>query len=128
MSDTSITTPGIAGWIEHSGPDSAAAKAFYRDVIGWQIADMPMQDGSSYSGIMLGEAPIGGFSPLPADDAEWTVFVTVEDVDATTEKARKAGATILNGPMDVPGVGRMTVMNDPQGARIAAITYESMQK
>ncbi len=127
MSETGMTTPGIAGWIEHSGPDAASAKAFYRDVLGWQIADMPMQDGSSYSGIMVGEGPIGGFSPMPADDAAWTIFVTVEDVDTCAAKAKSAGAGILAGPMDVPGVGRMVVMNDPQGARIAAITYESMR-
>lgn len=124
-----MTTPGAAGWIQHSGPDSAAAQKFYRDVIGWKITDMPMQDGTSYSGIMLGDDnPIGGFSPMPEDKAAWTVFVTVKDVDACTEKAKKAGATILAGPMDVPGVGRMTTMLDPQGARIAVITYESMRK
>ena len=30
---TEMTTPGVAGWIEFSGPDVAAAKAFYQDVL-----------------------------------------------------------------------------------------------
>ena len=124
---TEMTTPGAAGWIEFSGPDAAAAKKFYADVMGWTVADMPMQDGGGYTGIMVGEEPIGGFNPMPADTGTWTIYVTVPDVDASTDRAKEAGATILSGPMDYPGVGRMTTIVDPQGARIAMITYESMQ-
>ena len=126
MSET-MTTPGIAGWIEFAGPDTAAAKKFYSDVMGWHIGEIPMQDGHGYSGIMVGDGPIGGFSPMPEDSGSWTIYVTVTDVDACTEKAKAAGATVLSGPMNVPGVGRMTTITDPQGARIAMITYESMQ-
>lgn len=124
---TTMTTPGAAGWIQYSGPDNTAAKKFYGDVLGWTIADMPMEDGSSYSGIMVGEGPIGGFSPRPEETGGWTIYVTVPDVDAATQKAKEAGATIVAGPDDYPGVGRMTTMVDPSGARLAMITYESMQ-
>ncbi len=122
----SMTTPGVAGWIEHSGPDAAAAKRFYSDVLGWTIADIPMKDGAGYSGIMISESPIGGFSPFPSDHGAWTIYITVEDVDARLAKAQAAGAKLLHGPMDVPGVGRMATIADPQGAHIAMITYESM--
>lgn len=124
---TTMTTPGAAGWIQYSGPDTAAAKKFYGDVLGWTIADMPMQDGSKYSGIMVSEAPIGGFSPMPEETGAWTIYITVPDVDAATQKAKDADATILAGPVDIPGVGRMTTLVDPSGARMAMITYESMQ-
>lgn len=128
MSTNTMTTPGFSGWIEYSGPDAAAARKFYSDVIGWNIADMPMADGSSYAGIMVGEGPIGGFSPMPNDAGTWTIFITVEDVDERTKKAKAAGATVLAGPQDMPGVGRMSTLIDPQGGRIALITYESMQQ
>ncbi len=127
MTETTMTTPGNAGWIAHSGPDFQKAKAFYADVLGWTINEMPMQDGSSHSAIFVNDAPIGGFSPMPEDNGAWTIFVTVEDVDAATAKASKAGANVLAGPMDMPGVGRMATLTDPQGARFAMITYESMQ-
>ena len=45
-----MTTPGVAGWIQHSGPDAAAAKKFYAEVVGWTISDMPMQDGAEFLG------------------------------------------------------------------------------
>ena len=127
MSILEMTAVGNAGWIGHSGPDQAKAKAFYKDVLGWGIHEMPMQDGSSYSSIVVGETPIGGFSPMPEESGAWTIFVTVPDVDATVAKAEAAGATVLAPPMDMPGVGRMSTLTDPMGARFAVITYESMQ-
>ena len=126
MSILEMTAPGNSGWIGHSGPDQAAAKAFYTDVIGWTIKDMPMQDGSSYSSVVVGETPIGGFSPMPEETGAWTIFFTVNDVDAAVGRAEAKGAKVLAPPMDMPGVGRMATLTDPQGARFALITYESM--
>ena len=127
MSNISMTTPGNAGWIGYAGPQTKEAVKFYSEVMNWQMADLPMKDGSSIPGIMVGDGPIGGFSPQPEDVGVWTIYITVENVDEATERARTAGANILNGPNDIPGVGRITTMIDPQGARIAMITYESMQ-
>ena len=41
-------------------------------------------------------------------------------------KAEAAGAKVVAPAMDMPGVGRMATLTDPQGARFAVITYESM--
>ena len=126
MSILEMTAIGNAGWIGHAGPDQGKAKAFYSTVLGWAINDMPMQDGSSYSAAVVGETPIGGFSPMPEETGNWTIFFTVADVEATVATAEAEGATVLQPPMDMPGVGRMATLTDPQGARFALITYESM--
>ncbi len=126
MSILEMTTVGNSGWIGHSGPDQGKAKAFYKDVLGWSINDMPMQDGSSYSAAMIGETAIGGFSPVPEDSGSWTIFFTVPDVDASVAAATERGATVLQPCVDMPGVGRVATLTDPQGARFALITYESM--
>ncbi|MDX8351813.1 VOC family protein [Cognatiyoonia sp. IB215182] len=126
MSILEMTTLGNSGWIGHSGPDQKEAKAFYQDVLGWKINDMPMQDGSSYSAAVIGETAIGGFSPMPEEKGAWTIYFTVADVDASTAKAKAKGATIIQPAMDMPGVGRMATLTDPHGARFALITYESM--
>lgn len=126
MSILEMTTVGNAGWIGHSGPDQGEAKAFYQEVLGWTINDMPMQDGSSYSAVVVDETAIGGFSPRPEDSGSWTIFFTVPNVDASVEKAQAKGAALIQPAMDMPGVGRMATMTDPQGARFALITYESM--
>ena len=126
MSILEMTTVGNSGWIGHSGPDQAKAKAFYQEVLGWTINDMPMQNGSSYSAAVVSETAIGGFSPMPEDSASWTIFFTVADVDASVAKAKAKGAAVIQPAMDMPGVGRMATLTDPQGARFALITYESM--
>lgn len=126
MSILEMTALGNAGWIGHAGPDQGKAKSFYKSVLGWTIQDMPMQDGSSYSAIAIGETPIGGFSPMPEDNGNWVIYFTVADVDATVAKAKSEGASVVAPAMDMPGVGRMATLADPQGARFAVITYESM--
>lgn len=126
MSILEMTTIGNSGWIGHAGPDQGAAKAFYKDVLGWGINDMPMQDGSSYSAALVGETPIGGFSPMPEEAASWTIYFTVADVDASVAAAEARGAKVIQPAMSMPGVGRMATLSDPQGARFALITYESM--
>ena len=125
MSTNPMATHGAFSWVEHHGKDSAAARSFYETVLGWQVADMPMQDGSSYPGILLGEQPIGGFSPKPAEGASWLAYVTVDDVDARTRAAVEAGGKVLSEPTSAPGVGRIAVVQDPLGASVAFITYEA---
>ncbi|MEO9898583.1 MAG: VOC family protein [Paracoccaceae bacterium] len=126
MSALEMKILGAPGWIGHAGPDQNAAKAFYEKVLGWNVQDIPMQDGSSYSSIVVGDTPIGGYSPMPEKDGSWTIFVTVADVDVAVALTQEAGGTVLTPPMDMPGVGRMATLIDPQGARFAVITYESM--
>ncbi|MEM9551537.1 MAG: VOC family protein [Pseudomonadota bacterium] len=126
MSILEMTAVGNAGWVGHSGPNQNAAKGFYQDVLGWTISDMPMHDGSSYAAAVVGETAIGGFSPQPEENGSWTIFFTVADVDACVAKAEAHGARVIAPAMDMPGVGRSATLTDPQGARFALITYESM--
>ncbi|MEM9107379.1 MAG: VOC family protein [Pseudomonadota bacterium] len=124
---TPMQTHGAASWIQHSGSDPAGARKFYQSVLDWNVNDMPMQDGSSYAGIVVGENPIGGFMPFPAESGEWTIYITVDDVDARFKSAIENGAQSIDEPADFPGVGRMAKFRDPYGASISLITYESMQ-
>jgi predicted enzyme related to lactoylglutathione lyase len=42
----------------------------------------------------------------------------VDDVDARLAKCKEMGATVLVDPMDIPKVGRMALIQDPQGSVI----------
>jgi len=56
---------------------------------------------------------------VPAEvPPHWLAYFGVEDVDASTAKARGLGATAVVEPMDIPGEagGRFSVLLDPQGA------------
>jgi hypothetical protein len=46
----------------------------------------------------------------------WQPYAAVDDPDATTAKAKELGGAVFMDPMDVPKVGRIAVLRDPQGA------------
>jgi hypothetical protein len=47
----------------------------------------------------------------------------VADTDETIRKAESLGAKVILPPQDIPGVGRMAWIQDPQGATLAVIAY-----
>jgi predicted enzyme related to lactoylglutathione lyase len=121
-------TPGAFSWNELMTSDPAGALAFYTALFGWTGSTMPMPDGD-YHVLKVGETAVGGVMALPPEAKAggmppcWGSYVTVADVDATARKAAGLGGKVVHGPLDVPGVGRMAVIIDPQGAAINVIAY-----
>ena len=62
--------------------------------------------------------PPGAPATMPS---MWGCYVTVADVDETLAKVRSLGGSVLMEPMEVKGVGRMAVIQDPQGATLSVI-------
>ncbi|MET0272132.1 MAG: VOC family protein [Phenylobacterium sp.] len=118
-------------WYELMTPDVAGAKAFYPGLLGWDVDEMP-GGGMDYTIVGPG-AGIGGIMAL--DDAakargvppNWTSYVYVDDVDAAASKATALGGAIHVPPMDIPGIGRFSVIADPTGAVIAIMTPAPME-
>lgn len=106
-------------WPEVSTTDAAKAAAFYGSLFGW--TDQPVMDGG-YHILQAGGKDAAGLYELMPEQKErgvrphWLNYVEVADTDAAAAKAEGLGATILNAPFDVPGVGRMAVIQDPTGA------------
>ncbi len=128
-------THGAFSWCELMTSDASAAKAFYAELFGWQFKEYDMTgDGNPYHVCATAGDNIeegggqGGIMKTPPNlppetPPFWTPYVTVDDVDATAKKAEELGATILMPCMDIPTVGRMCWIKDPQGAVIAFIKY-----
>ena len=49
----------------------------------------------------------------------WLSYIGTADVDATVRQAVELGGKVATPAYDVPGVGRMAVLHDPQGAMFA---------
>jgi hypothetical protein len=79
MANQSNSTHGAPSWLQHSSSDPAAARKFYETVLGWTVSEMPMKNGSNYPAIVVGDKPVGGFSPMPGSGG-WLTFITVDDV------------------------------------------------
>ena len=113
--------PGTLCWADLMSPDPGAAVKFYESVFGWKSD--PGKDNSGYLHIKNGENFIGGIPPKEARNPNapphWLIYFLVQDCDAATNKAKAGGASVYVGPMSMEGVGRMSVLADPQGAVFA---------
>lgn len=148
-----VNEPGSLNFNDLSTRDPNGAKAFYRAVFGWEV--LPLDGGfeawslPGYGEFLdelnpgtlerMGEmgAPEGfanvvaSLNPIPDDRPEtpshWGVTFAVDDADATAEKARQLGGTVVAEPFDAPWV-RMTVIADPQGATFTASKFAPENK
>lgn len=102
----------------HTG-DIAKAKSFYSALFDWNLQDLPMPDGGSYTMINVGEGTGGGMMGDPGVSPTWLAYIGVADVVASTAKAQSLGATVLQDVMEVGEYGWMSVMTDPAGATFA---------
>src|SRR5947209_4405375 len=113
--------PGSFAWIELATTDQEAAKKFYTSLFGWSVNDFPMGPGQFYSmfgleGRNAGAAYTIDPVKMKGAPANWALYVAVADADATAEKVRAAGGTVMAPPFDVYDFGRMAVLQDPTGA------------
>lgn len=113
-----VNEPGCPIWHELSSPDLPVATKFYADVLGVTWEAMPMETGDDYTCLMVEGRPVAGAFPPPMEGIppHWEVYFNVEDADAVAEKAGQLGGKVVQEPWDVPGVGRMAILMDPQGA------------
>ena len=123
--DKNCLKTGQFGWNELVTTDVAAAKKFYTRLLGWKT--QPFGKGSAYALFKNGKGMVGGLMKIPQPDcpAQWVGYVLVDNVDATAKKAVKLGGKVVMGPFDVPDVGRIAVLVDPQGATIGIFKPEA---
>jgi len=112
--------PGKVGWNELITSDPAAAIAFYTQLFGWGTEAFGTSPDGEYTMFTHEGIPFGGVmkTPMPGVPTHWLNYVVVEDIEASIEKARSQGGQVCMGPMDIPDVGRIAVITDPQGAAI----------
>ncbi len=108
-------------WGELNARGVERALPFYESVFGWTSRASEMGEGMPpYHEFLLdGESIAGAWEMNPMVPAEvpsyWTVYFSVDDVDAAFRTAKDLGATEMVAPQDFPG-GRFAIVSDPQGA------------
>ena len=95
---------------------------FYGSLFGWKVDDSnPMQYGLVEK---AGEGIGGGICTSPAAP-KVTVYVAVDDLEASLEKARSLGGRTLMEPHAVPGGPEIALFEDPQGNTIGLLRADS---
>jgi predicted enzyme related to lactoylglutathione lyase len=110
-------------WTELWTTDEQKALAFYRRVFGYSADTMTLPDGGKYHLLTIGGVPRAGLMQAPGRGSHsmWLPYVSVEDCDATFQKALSLGSKQLLEPTDMPKVGRFAIATDPLGAPIGMI-------
>jgi hypothetical protein len=102
---------------EIASPNLEGAAAFYEKLFDWRIGDeqtdgyrlVETADGSIGGGLL--RSPEGVFPYV-------TVYVGVEDLEGTLERAEELGGKTVVEPMAIPGAGRFAVFQDPDGVML----------
>jgi predicted enzyme related to lactoylglutathione lyase len=123
---TGVTTAiGRFVWHDLTSTDVEKAKSFYTKLLGWTI-EVWKPGEVDYPTISSGGQMHGGFGPArDGEPSHWLGHVLVDNVDEAVARAEKAGGKILAPPMDIPDVGRMSVIADPQGAAFSVFAAET---
>lgn len=117
---------GEHSWHELATDDYQAAFEFYSALFGWEETgqhDMGAPNGMYFMFGRDGVATGGMFNRLPEmPPSAWSAYVRVRDTKKVVPKATAEGATLLVGPMEVPGGDWIAQFVDPQGAMFAVHT------
>jgi predicted enzyme related to lactoylglutathione lyase len=114
---------GTPIWYELMTKDPFAARSFYSTVVGWQIDEFAPADSTmDYRMISAADGLVGGVFRLTEDMCRqgaspcWMMYIGVDDVDACVTAIIAVGGAVQMPAFDIPNVGRIAMVSDPQGA------------
>lgn len=103
--------------------DVALADAFYRDVLGLDVAMdhgwIRTYSASAKMAVQISFASEGGSGTDVPD-----LSIEVDDLDAALERIKKAGIAVVYGPRSEPWGVRRFYVRDPFGKLINILTHE----
>jgi predicted enzyme related to lactoylglutathione lyase len=111
---------GTFCWIDLGTTDVPGAKAFYGGLFGWETEDMPPDDSGTYTICRLDGMDVAGLHHhSPEEGTGWSSYISVDDADTATARARELGAEVLMEPFDIEDAARASLIRDPSGAVVS---------
>jgi predicted enzyme related to lactoylglutathione lyase len=119
---------GLFVWHEVGTTDLLAGEEFYSKIAGWK-AESWSQNASYRLFVSKRESKAGLYliTELPntiTPPPSWLSYIGAPDVDATVRQAVELGGKVVVPAYNVPSVGRMAHLQDPQGALFAVSSQE----
>jgi predicted enzyme related to lactoylglutathione lyase len=119
MSVVASTVLGRPLWYELMTTDMKAAESFYRSVVGWTTSPF---EGAAHPYTMFnrtGDVPAAGVMTRPPEvnaPPFWAMYIGVPRLEEAAARITGLGGSECTPVIDVPNVGRMQMVKDPQGA------------
>ncbi|MDK9696176.1 MAG: VOC family protein [Siculibacillus sp.] len=124
-----MAVPGTIVWNELATSDLEGTKAFYAAAFGWTYEEIATPAGPYTLARVPGQTrPVAGLLQWPkGEDGSdmWFTYVDVADIEATVATVAAAGGR-ANPIFEVPGVGRMATIVDPNGTTLALKQRDSV--
>jgi predicted enzyme related to lactoylglutathione lyase len=125
MTEHKVHPPGSFCWFELATNDPASAKDFYRQLFGWTSDELSGDPGRAHTIFRHQGRDVAALAALDVRQRaaglppHWLIYAAVANVDASAIEAQNLGGTLTTAPIDVAQAGRMAVITDPTGGRLA---------
>ena len=114
-------------WAELMTTDTKAAEAFYDKVVGWTSEPFGNSPTPYTMFKRSGGAGVAGLMERAADmkmPPFWSMYIAVPKIEDAAAQVTRLGGSEMSEVLDVPTVGRMQMIRDPQGAAFYIIEPE----
>ena len=127
--DGSEARVGRIAWLDLTVADASATRDFYRQVVGWSVQDVEMDDaseryadyslfgddGNPVAGVCHARGVNQGLPPI------WMIYLPVGDLAESVRRVREEGGKIIKETRGDDGEYASAVVQDPVGACLALV-------
>lgn len=115
-------------WYELVTSDIDSALRFYGAVLGWTGLDFE-GSGDRYVIVSAKDKGVGGIMKLTEGMPHpfWLGYLGTPDIADSVARFTAAGGKVQHGPWEIPNIGQLVLLSDPQGAGLAMIQPQSSQ-
>ena len=120
---------GCISWLDLTVSDASATRDFYRQVVGWSVQDVDMEDaseryadynmlgddGNPAAGVCHARGVNLGLPPI------WMIYLPVGDLAESLRRVREGGGKIIKETTRADGGYAYAVIQDPVGAVLALV-------
>ena len=113
-------------WFDIVTDQGDVARDFYKSLFGWRFGAAGKNDYqiiSSGGELIGGLSPVGGTAP-DVPESQWVAVLSVEDVTSSSSAVRRAGGTVVAGPLRTSD-GNFALVRD--NSRAALTLYDGAQ-
>lgn len=113
-------------WLELNTTNAESAMDFYGKTLGWHFEPVDSDLGERYWIAKANNKPVASLFELSDEEERdipphWMTYMTVNDIRMAHDRARLAGCEVIRPPLDLEGVGKLSVIADEAGALIGLI-------
>lgn len=109
---------GTITHIELTSSSPEATSDFYAMAFGWKVTASPFLPDYHTAETGVGEGIDAAIMSSTYQSQSTIMWIQVEDLDAAIAAVKSAGGTVPGEFHDLPGVGRVGYITDPQGVMI----------